>query len=165
MTAPISTPVDGNIKVMWVEAIADPANPTDTELNAGTSLDLSCYLTDEGYQPSVEETAIDDKRLCQRQDFERRGRFKHSLEIAYVTNPTDPSDDDAQANLTPGTEGWIVVREGADYETAFANGDLVDVYPVQCGKQRPGPRTANGVFRTMQKMFITGTVHERVTVA
>ena len=43
MAAPINpngVGVQGNIKVIWVETIANKEAPTATEINAGTSLDV-----------------------------------------------------------------------------------------------------------------------------
>jgi hypothetical protein len=43
MVLPAAVVADGNLKVMWLTALAVPSAPTVAELNAG--VDLSCYLT------------------------------------------------------------------------------------------------------------------------
>ena len=44
-----STPADGNIRTVIATAIADTAAPALTELNAVTTVDISCYLTPGGF--------------------------------------------------------------------------------------------------------------------
>lgn len=154
MTQPASVPADGNLKVAWVATIADPANPTAGELTAGSVVDLSCYLTATGFNPATDEQTITDDRLCSRATFERPGRHTDSLEVTYVFNPDSPADDEAYQTLAYLEEGFLALRWGVPYETAFAAADIVDVYPIQCGIQRKQPPTANSVLMAVQKLFI-----------
>ncbi len=165
MTQPASVPNDGNVKVAYVTTIANTAAPTVAELTAGSTKDLSCYLTAEGLTPGTDEQVTPDDRLCSRQTFERRGRFTNTMEIGYVHNPTSAPNNVAYTTLDPGVSGYLVVRWGTAYETAFAAGDIVDVYPITAGEQRKSPPTANSVLTAMQKLFVTNTVQKDVTVA
>ena len=167
MTQPASVPADGNLKVVWVSALADPANPTATELNAGSVVDLSCYLSADGYSPSTDEQSVTDDRLCSRQTYEQPGRFAEGLEVGYVYRQQDPlaTDNKAFATLKHLTAGYVATRWGQDYEDAFAATDIVDIYPATCGRQRKQKPTANGVLTIMQKLFITGAVQQDVAVA
>lgn len=162
MALPKSVPADGNLKVVWVPALADPANPKVTELTAAGVIDISCYLTPDGFSPGGDEQVVNDDRLCSTQTFERPGRFSDTLDIIYVHG--DEVDNAAYTTLKHLTEGFVVERWGKPYDTAFATADVVDVKPAQCGVQRKQPPEANSVLKCAQKMFITGSVERDVAV-
>lgn len=168
MTQPIPTsiPADGSVKVLWVPMIATPTQPAFDELTDSTVIDLSCYLTDDGYSPAVNEQVSVDNRLCSRQTFERRGRFTYSLNIVYVYQGQDLALDDnkAFATLRPGELGYVVGRWGADYEDDIVVGDLVEVWPAECGEQMKQAPEANGRLRLMQRIFIRSSVAKDVAV-
>lgn len=168
MTQPVPTsiPADGSVKVLWVPVIADPTAPTVTELTAVGVVDLSCYLTDDGWTPATDEQVSTDNRLCSRQTFERIGRFTDSLDIVYVYQgqALAAGDNLAFATLLHRELGNIVSRWGADYEVPIAAADLVDVAPAECGVQKKQAPEANGRLRIMQKIFIRNTVHRSVAV-
>lgn len=163
---PTSIPADGSLKVLWVPEIADPAVPQQAELTAPSVVDLSCYLTDTGWQPSVNEEVSTDPRLCSRQVFERIGRFTDSLELTYVYQGQAPtaSDNKAFATLRHRELGYIVTRWGADYELPIEDGDIVDVYPAECGVQQKLAPEANGRLRITQRIFIRGLVRRDAVV-
>ena len=166
-TVPGSVLSDGAVRAVWVPALANVLAPTLAELNAASGVDLSCYLTPTGFAPSTEEAAVDDQRLCSREDFESPGRIKNGLELTYVYDPQNktPAENRAYTVLKRLTRGFCVVRWGVPFENAFAANDLVDVYPTICGDQRKQPPEANSTLKVMQKMFIRATVRRDVPVA
>jgi hypothetical protein len=164
LTQPTSVPADGYVAVLWVPSIPDPEFPLQSELNAGSVVDLSCYIVGGGFANSVDEAVINDTRLCSRQDFDRPGKFKQSLSLTYVFNPTSPSNDEARITLTYLTTGYIVVRYGVPFDDPWAVGDIVDIYPAQAGKPVKTPSEENSVLKIMQKIFITAAVAEDVVV-
>lgn len=155
---------DGNVKVSVVTAIANPAAPKLTELNATTSKDISCLLTADGWNLSVDQATVADNRLCDRENYERPGRSTWSLETTYVRTE-DPTEDLAYDTLIPGFAAYFVVRVGKPYEQPFALGDEVTVVPFTAGKRRMVPAAANEVIRRVQKQFIRGRVYDDVEVA
>jgi hypothetical protein len=163
---PTSIPADGSLKVLWVPAIATPAEPTITEVTAVTVVDLSCYITADGWTPATDEQVSTDDRLCSRQTFERRGRFTDSLQVTYVYQGQEPAalDNKAQSTLRAGELGFIVARWGMDYEPDMEIGDIVDVYPAECGVQQKQPPEANGRLKIMQKIFIRSNTRRDVAV-
>lgn len=165
-TLPESIPADGSVKALWVPAIADPTTPLESELTAPEVVDLSCYLTDGGWNPTTNEEVSTDPRLCSRQVFERIGRFTDQLELTYVYKGQEPDAEDnkAQATLRHRETGFIVARWGAEYETPIASGDIVDVLPAECGVQRKQQPEANGRLRIMQRIFIRNAVQRDVEV-
>lgn len=168
MTSPIPTAVNtnGTVKALWVETIADYlAGPTVAELTAGTVVDLSCYLTGDGLSTETTENNVEDPRLCSKQIYEARGDFTNTLELTYVFNPASAINDEARLALTPGAQGFIVLRWAMDFETAIAANQEVDVYPVEMGQQRKQTPGRNGVHRITQKPFVIGEVARDVLVA
>jgi len=153
-----STPADGNVRVQWVTTIANTSAPTAAELNAGSSKDLSCYLTADGFTPGLDEGVISDGRLCETETFEQPGRAQRTLSLQYINNTNTALANDAYSSLVPGTAGYIVRRDGKAYDTTFAAADKVEVWPVKAGKRSNLPPEANSVLRVTQKMFVTGRV-------
>lgn len=158
-----STPADGNVRVQWVPTIADTEAPTAVELGAG--VDLSCYLTGDGWSPGLDEQVISDDRLCDTETFEQPGRSSRTTSVTYIDNTNTADPNVAVTTLVPGTTGYIVVRSGKAFDAAFAAADEVDVWPVKCGKYSKLPPEANSVLRRSQKLFVTGRVQEDVAVA
>lgn len=165
MTQPVSVQADGNLKVLFVPTIADTEAPTVGELTAGTVIDLSCYLTGDGFTPNTDEQTVTDERICTRQTFEQPGRYQDQLDLAYVYNILSAGDDAARIALTQLRVGNIVARWGQDFEDAVTAGDIVDVYPVKLGVQKKQPPVANSVLRIAQKPFVIGKVQRDVEVA
>jgi hypothetical protein len=163
---PTSIPADGSLKVLWVPTLDDPSEPTITEVTAVTVVDLSCYLTADGWTPATDEQVSNDDRLCSRQTFERVGRFTDSLQLTYVYQAQEPAatDNKAQSVLRHKELGFIVARWGMDFEPAVEVGDIVDVYPAECGVQQKQPPEANGRQKIMQKIFIRSNTRRDVAV-
>jgi hypothetical protein len=132
---PVGVAANGNVKVVWVNTIADPTAPTATELNAAGGIDLSCVLTSFGTGYSQDTT--EDLRICSTLSFESPGSIKYTMDdIEYIVTPQDDSptgENKAAIQLTPGEVGFFVFRWGTDYSTAFAADDVVDVYPAALG--------------------------------
>jgi len=161
---PAAVNTNGTMLTLFVPAIANPSAPTKAELTAGTVLDLSCYVTGDGLATETTENTIEDPRLCSKQVFEARGDYTDTLELTYVFNPEQPTDDQARITLRPGTRGYIVLRWAVDSELPVDTGDQVDVYPVDFGVQRKQAPTRNGQHRITQKAFVTGPVRRDVAV-
>jgi hypothetical protein len=161
---PLAVSTNGTVGVKFVTTFADYRAPKLTECNAGSSIELSCYLTGDGLTTNINENNIEDPRLCSKQIFESPGDYVQSLELAYVYNPGSPSNDVARIGLPQGAKGFVVLRWAIDAEQAWAIGDLVDVYPVTMGKPRKQTPARNGVHKIMQKPFVVGAVKEDVAL-
>ena len=164
MTLPLSVPSDGYLAAWWVETMSNPAAPTLAELTAGSVVTLSCYLTGTGFQPTTDEQVATDPRLCSRQTFEKAGRFTDRLSLMYVHNPANAAENAAYLALPYLNDGFVVARWGLLAETALAVGQLVDVYPAQCGVQQKQPPEENSVLKVTQTIHITGSVKRDVLV-
>ncbi len=164
MTAPLSVLGDGNVKVSWVTTLTSQTAPAITELNAASSVDLSCYLTADGLTTGSDEQGVTDDRLCSVQTFEKPGRFSDTMELMYVYQPQVPSaaDNKAYFTLVHLSTGFIVIRWGKAYASAFVATDRVNVMPATCGVQREQPPEANSVLKIAQKIWVSGQVRRNV---
>lgn len=162
-----STPSDGNVKVLLVPAIADPSAPTVSELTGEGVVDISCYLTGDGLALSSDQATITDERLCSTQVFEKPGRKTNTAEVTYIDNTNSPNETDsneAADTLVEGSSHRVVTRRGVPFEEAVAADQKVSVWPVQAGMSREVAPEANSVIRSIQKLFVTGDVHQKVAV-
>lgn len=155
---------NGTMLVLYVPAISNTAAPTIAELTAGSVVDLSCYLTADGFNTSTQENSVEDTRLCTKQVFESPGDFTQSLELTYVYNTLSVDDDKARATLVPGNNGHIVARYGLDPEDAISVGDVVDVFTFIAGKRRKNTVARNTKHNMTQKMFLQDVTRDDVTV-
>jgi hypothetical protein len=137
---PEATPAQGNTKVKVVTTIASKAAPSlASEVNAVTSLDISCYIRD--WNPEIaSNSGVAPARLCTKEQMPQEGRTQFSaIEIRYVYDPQGADSTDAnkaKALLTEGTSFNAVVRKGPDaQDTAFAATQKVEVWAFRAGRQ------------------------------
>lgn len=159
---------DASIRVWFVPTLANPAAPSvATEINAGTTIDLTCYLTN-GFAPDASIATITDDRLCLAQVLEGRGITTWSIEeIQYIWDPQNPASlsNKAYAGLVEGGTGYFVVRHGMSVDTAAAAAQKVWVIPVEFGVAVPMAPERNTKGRVKQKPFVTGPVQKNVALA
>jgi hypothetical protein len=153
-TIPTATDSDGNVKYTWVSTIASTSAPTVAELTAGT--ELSCWLTGDGWNPSLNQATATDKRACSAQDYEAPGRYAYSLEVKYVEAPQGTNT--AKTTLVPGSLGYMVERRGLSVDTAYAAAQKVNVFPVSPGQYMDLPPEDNSKFKGQQKLFVRAAV-------
>ena len=151
------TPADGNVAVWLAPAIADTTKPKLTELGA-TAVDISCYLTSDGYTTSLDQQVVADERLCSVETFEQPGRVTRTLSVIYIDNTNSPNEstsNKAKDTLVPGSVHYVVVRRGKAFDEPFAAGDKVTITPVKAGEYDDMPPEANSMLKTGQKLFVT----------
>jgi hypothetical protein len=154
MTQPASVVNDGNHLLLAVPSLADPAEPTVAELTDPAVLDVTCYLTDTGWTPNMQQARVADPRLCSEQDFELPGRLGFQPQFTYVSNPANPTHDEARLTLTPGSTFFLVWRPLVSYAQPIQAGDLVSVYPVQFGEQEYSDPAQNTPGTVTQQIFL-----------
>jgi hypothetical protein len=163
-----STPADGNVKIVAVPAIADTSAPTVTELTAGTAVDLSCYLTADGWQPSQDQATISDERLCSTQVFGAPGRKTLGLTVRVIDNtnsPNEATDNAAVDTLEEGTQLYFVERRGVPFDEPITADHKVRVWPVTVGMKQNDPPEANSVLKATYPMFVNSDVVDVTAVA
>lgn len=155
-TVPAGTPADGNGLVVFVPTLTDPSEPSSTTLNGGTKITYS--LVPDGFRLETTENTISSGRYTLKQVLDLPGTVVDSLELQYVVGSP------AESTLTEGTTGFVVQRLGVANDEEFAAGQKVTVIPVRCGLQREVAPTANTELAIVQRLYVTGTVHRRVSV-
>jgi hypothetical protein len=152
----------GNETLIFVPTIADPLEPTVTELTAVTAVNISCFVT--GFSPEGTQESGEDVRLCSEQIFEDPGDVNltiNNVEYVYYPQaaPADP-ENKAYEVMKNGVSGYLVDRRGLNARTvAIAAAQIVDVYQVTLGEQfrmAVDPGQQGGKFRITQKPFVTG---------
>lgn len=160
-----STPSDGNVATWVVPEIANTTAPTVEEIEAG--VDVSCYLTPDGFALTVEQETITDERLCSTETFGQPGRKSYTLELQGIDNTN--SENEAEFNelvdvLVEGTDMFMVRRRGVPFDDPFEDGQKVTVIPFKPGVKQDVPPEANTVIRSSWTCFVTGTVQVEVPI-
>lgn len=143
VTFPEGVEGEGRVKAAFVPAIDDIALPSLAG-DLAAAIDVTCYITGDGFSPGGDQEERQDRRLCSRQVFGTPGSITYTIdELTYVYDPQDPSnaggENEAYSELTPDRVGFLVVRWGVDFEDDLAVGDVVDIYPVTMGAQFKNP--------------------------
>ena len=137
----------GNTSVTVVQDIADTSAPSlATEINAVSSVNVSCFLYGGGVGTATTNKGESPRRLCTTETFQAFGSTTYDVtDLSYVYNPQGDDTDEAneaKAALTEGTDVYLVIRKGLDAQTsAYAAAQLVDIWHVRLGPQN---RTTTG---------------------
>lgn len=153
---------DGKTKVVWLSSISSQTAPTAAELNAGA--DYTLRITPDGLKIDPTTADVDTNSLGSRFDTMTVGRVGFSPEITFKRGST-PQEEAPYTTLTYGTEGFLVVRRGVDFETAFAAGQLVEVYPMVCGERQNMSPAANEVMKFVSPLKVRSAPSTAATVA
>lgn len=160
LTVPPGIDAEGAVKVAFVPTLANPAAPTLAAVNAVGALDISCYLTKDGFGVGADTTKGKDERLCTKEVYETLGATTWSIDkLVYVWNPQGGTTDvtnKAYALMKQGTQGFLVVRWGKDATSDFAANDVVDVFPVSLDAQVPQKPEANSKLKVEQAAVVSG---------
>lgn len=155
---PESTPVLGNVKVKVCVAVADMTAPKlATEINAGTSIEMSCAFMAAGWTPTASQgKGTKMRRLCSKSDVEQLNPALFSVG-ALQYSLGDPQDEETtiKSLLVEGAKLYFVERLGLDAEdTAFAVSQAVRTHYLELGcPYRVYDTTAdNGEFYVQQEV-------------
>lgn len=153
---------DGMTKVVWASSISNINAPTTTELNAGS--DFTTRVTPDGLKIDPSTAEVDTSSLASRFDTREPGRVTTDIELTFKKGSTG-QEQAPWSTLTYGVHGYLAVRRGIDFETAFAAGQNVEIYPVACGEPAEQPPAANEVSKFVSKMMLFQPPTSRATVA
>jgi len=155
---PTSFQSDGKWTLTYVPTASNPLSAAI--LNGGTAKDITYSFTADGFNYSVAQATVEDKRLTLVQDLSRPGKTTESLELKYV----DTTDAGSAAVLfTAGSTGFIVIRRQVDNGTAYAASQIVDVITYVLGVQRPDAPTENGLDTISQTVYFTAATQRKAT--
>ncbi|MFF7191768.1 hypothetical protein ACFZAR_43005 [Streptomyces sp. NPDC008222] len=153
---------DGNTKVAFVTSIANINAPTAAELIAGS--DWTQRITPDGLKTDPTTADVNTSSLASTFDTNQPGRRSYVVELTFKRGTT-PTEDQPYTTLSYGATGYIVVRRGVPFATAFATGDKVEVYPIAAGEPQNIAPAANEVNKFMSPMKVTSDPATRATVA
>lgn len=156
--------VDGMTRAYFVTTISNIAAPTVAELNAGTA--LTSTLVPSGLEGFENTTAdVDNTSLASTFDTTLPGKSSFSGP-ALLLKKQDGTDTVYNALTTPGTNGYIVIRDGVAQATAWTIADKVEVYPVRTGRHSMvGRGESNTVLKYRVPVKITSDPNLKAVVA
>lgn len=156
--------VDGQTRVAYVPTISNIAAPTTTELNAGTLLQSTLIPAGlVGFENATAE--IDNTALSSSFDTKLPGRQSYSG-TALVFKKQDGTDTVFNLMTTPGTNGYIVIRDGSDQATAWATSDKVEVYPIRTATHTmQGRGESNALLRYQVPVAVSSKPNLKAVVA
>lgn len=153
---------DGKTRVAWLASVANINAPTTTELNAGA--DYTQRITPDGLKLDPSTADVDTSSLASKFDTKTVGRVGYDVELTFKRGST-PSDDAPFTTLKYGVSGFLVVRRGVDYATAWTTAQKVEVYPITCGEPQNSSPAANEVLKFVSSMKVTDPPASAATVA
>ncbi|MFD0405021.1 hypothetical protein [Kitasatospora sp. NPDC127116] len=153
---------DGKVRVAWAASIANINAPAVAELTAAQ--DLTQRITPDGLKTDPTTAAVDTGNLASTFDTEEAGRTKFANELV-LKRGTTTQEDLPYSTLVKGARGFMVVRRGLPYDTAWAAGQQVEVYPTVCGERQNKATAANEVMKWTAPMFVTSEPATNALVA
>lgn len=144
--------VDGKTRVAWATSISNISAPTVAELEAAS--DWTTRITPDGLNITPETADVDNSHLASTFTTNRAGRRSFTAEVTFKRGD-NAGDDEPFETLKYQTTGYLIVRRVLPYTTAWAAGQEVEVYPVECGEPQQTPPAPNEVAKFMSPMKIT----------
>lgn len=148
---------DNMTRLAWLEgsdAINDITGPTTAEL-AG-EVDLSNHLPKNGWQPGNTPNMVDSATIVDTFDAQGVGTWGGGLTVEFYKD-NEPVKDVAYSAFTYGQEGFLIIRFGIPYDTAWADGQPVEVWPVQAHEPLMNQPEANTQARFTVGFAVTRT--------
>lgn len=164
---PEGTPTLGNTKIKAAVAVEDLTAPKlATEINAATSVDISCFVYPAGWNPTgAQGKGTKPLRLCtksQRDSLNRVSWTAPTLQYVYDPQGADAAPgNEAKELLVEGAEVVIIERRGIDSDDPFVVAERVRSHHLRLGAQIPsGDLTdENGeFFMTQETEYISDPV-------
>lgn len=153
---------DGKTRVAWASTIANINAPTVAELNA--ALDLTKRITPDGLKADPSTADVDTSSLASTFDTKTVGRIGFDNELTFKRGD-NPTDDAPYNTLLYGVSGYLVIRRGIAYTTAWTVGQQVEVYPITCGERANIAPAANEVTKFTSPMKVTDSPATNALVA
>ncbi|TXS35717.1 phage tail tube protein [Streptomyces sp. OR43] len=153
---------DGKTRVAWLSTCANINAPTVAELNAGA--DYTKRITPDGLKVDPSTADVDTSSLASKFDTKTVGRVGYDTEVTFKRGD-NPTDDAPYSTLKYGVSGFLVVRRGVDYATAWTVAQKVEVYPIACGEPQNSSPAANEVMKFVSPMKVTDPPATAATVA
>lgn len=152
----------GKLKFTWLLTLSSLTAPPAAELNAG--VDLQTKIMKGGLDEKHDQSPVDNTHISSLKETEKAGTSKDEIMVTFKRDDVSGSDL-AYNTVVPGTLGYIVIRRDKLHTTAYAAGDIVSVYPAECGVRLPEPNTINEPLQFKMKFFNHTAGVDAATVA
>ncbi|MET8658150.1 hypothetical protein [Streptomyces griseus] len=153
---------DGKTRVVWMATCANINAPTVAELNAGA--DYTKRITPDGLKLDPTTADVDTSSLASKFDTKTAGRVGFDAEVTFKRGD-NPTDDAPYTTLKYGVSGFLAVRRGVDFTTAWTAGQKAEVYPITCGEPANNSPAANEVMKFTSPMKVVDSPATAATVA
>lgn len=136
-------------------------------LNGGTAKPITYGIVAGGWNHTVNQATVEDKRLTLIQDLSRPGKVSETLEVTVVESDDVASADRILAGLAASqVESQFVVRRAVSNADTHAVAQRVDIVTGVVGVRRPDAPVENGVDTAKYSIYITKpTERDAVLVA
>lgn len=141
---------EGMTKVSWVVTLSSVSSPTAVQLTAGT--DITTFLTKDGLKISLTQNNVANTSLAETFDSQLVGSWSGDPSLTFKRNN---GTDTAWDLFEWGAVGFLVVRRGLLYSTAYAAAQKVEVYPAQAHEPIPNDTAPNAQATATVKLAIT----------
>ncbi|MGW9268327.1 phage tail tube protein [Microbacterium sp. NPDC055599] len=164
-TVPASTQSDGRWRITNLPSGSNAKSVAI--LNGGTAKPITYGITAGGWNHTVNQATVEDKRLTLIQDLSRPGKVTEALEVTVVESDDAASADRILSALAASqAESQFVVRRAVANADTHAVGQRADVITGVVGVRRPDAPTENGVDTAKYAIYITKpTERDAVLVA
>lgn len=129
---------EGRFNVYVATTIADITAPTVAEITAAT--DITCFLTKDGFQPTINTNNVDSAALCDTFDGMIPGSFGSDLSLTGFKD--DPTDEFWNL-VVYGQEAFIIAEPFGTAGVLPAAGDPVYVWHGAWHQKAPANSAAN----------------------
>lgn len=156
------------LELFFVETIADISAPTDDEINGGVR--LTPWLLRDSLSTPQAGNEIDTSDMSSKQDTSAPGTRKAGPVTVGFHRDTVEGNDDAWTTLPAGTDGNLVIARfgvsgGTDDAPAAANGDRVEVWPINVISRQMTDPAVNQSQRFTVTCSVPGAIDDDATVA
>lgn len=162
----------GVTKIHWVQGdtgITNVLAPTVAQLNAGTSIDITCLLLATYEVRADGSDTTNERAVCETANVvaatvqNYMGNLILFRQFDDTTNALET--DDALNIFSFGAVGWFVRRIGKPYSSAWAAGDVVDVYKFAVDTPQVQGGTGEGYIKATIPLLQQGTFSVKSIVA
>lgn len=167
---PAGVPSDGEVTVWWTPNYADPNAPTIAEVNAETSVNITCYLSKDGIAPDFDADTFTVERFCMKNTQETEGKVKWKIDdLMYIWDQQNPDSvsNRVYAALQEKLPGYFTIRYGKSAEDypLMESGDRAHIYSARLGTRTPAKPESNSELYVKQSVYEVRRVAEDVTFA
>lgn len=137
---------------------ADPTEPTLAEINATSTIDITCYIPSNAFTATLDQATEDDTRWCDKTARQEFGVPSINLDaIRHIVNPQGTGAETGNlllGSLLPDSNYYLAWRLGVDHNTAPAAGQKIVGFDLTTGAAFT-PAITSGKYLREVKVSLT----------